>query len=80
MDVFQKDLDLILAYVESAKKKGRIDCVYSGEKLGGQIFKLLTELKTRLPGHKIWYVDPVVVNVLSNEETGIHVQWALGEQ
>jgi hypothetical protein len=80
MDVFQKDLDLILAYVESAKKKGRIDCVYSGEKLGGQIFKLLTELKMRLPGYKIWYVDPVVVNVLSNEETGIHVQWGLDDK
>jgi hypothetical protein len=79
MDLFEKDVASILAYVEDAKNAGRNDCVYNTNKIDGSIYRILAVLKERLPGHQIWYVDPVLVRAPFQvvEEWGIHVKWAL---
>ena len=79
MDTFDADLSNILAYVEKAKEMGRNDCVYNTNKISGNVYKFLSVLKEKLPGHKIWYVDPILVRSPHQvvEEWGIHIQWAL---
>jgi hypothetical protein len=79
MDLFEKDVANILVYVEEAKKAGRCDCVYNTDKISGNVYKFLIALKEKLPTHKIWYVDPILVRSPNQvvEEWGIHIQWAL---
>jgi hypothetical protein len=82
MDSFDNDLALMLAYVEKAKSMGRFDCVYNTNKISGTVYKFLAALKEKLPGHKIWYVDPVLARAPHQvvEEWGIHIQWALPDE
>jgi hypothetical protein len=78
MDLFEKDVANILVYVEEAKKAGRCDCVYNTNKVSGAIYRILSTIKEKLPGHKVWYVDPVLVRTPFEvvEEWGLHIQWA----
>lgn len=75
--LLEKDVDLILNYVELAKKKGRTDCIYKTDKVSGPIYALLEQLKQKLPNHKIWYMEPVnawkPMEIV--ETNGIHIEW-----
>jgi hypothetical protein len=77
MDLFKKDIDDILKYIENAKAVGQSDCVYKTDKIQGNIYKILNILKAELPNHKIWYVDPILIRAPFEvvEEWGIHIQW-----
>ena len=81
MDLFTRDVNDILKYVADSKQSGRSGCVYDTSKVDGQIYRILLVLKTKLLGHKIWYVDPVLARTPLDavEEWGIHVEWGLDE-
>jgi hypothetical protein len=75
--LLEKDAELILQYVELAKKNNRVDCIYKTDKVSGPIYALLELLKKKLPNHKIWYMEPVnawkPLEIV--EMDGIHIEW-----